>query len=103
MKMRQKSQTRQTGGDKAEVIHRREPWKTLEAVELGTLEWVDWFSNRRLMEPIGNGPPAEAEQRYYAMQNDQTLAAKFFTSSLRQSRGGSYHEGTKVLAKWYKP
>ena len=50
---------------KAEVIHRQEPWKSFEAVEYGTLEWVDWFNNRRLLDPIGNIPPAEAEQRYH--------------------------------------
>jgi transposase InsO family protein len=49
------------------VIHRRGPWRSFEAVEFATLEWVDWFNNRRLLEPIGNIPPAEAEQRYYAM------------------------------------
>jgi transposase InsO family protein len=52
---------------KAEVIHRRGPWRSFEAVEYATLEWVDWFNNRRLLEPIGNIPPAEAEERYYAM------------------------------------
>src|SRR5438128_1600194 len=51
---------------KAEVIHRRGPWRGFEAVELATLEWVDWFNNRRLLEPIGNVPPAEAEAAYYA-------------------------------------
>ena len=51
---------------KAEVIHRRGPWRGFEAVEFATLEWVDWFNNRRLLEPIGNIPPAEAEARYYA-------------------------------------
>ncbi|MET4331160.1 transposase InsO family protein, partial [Bradyrhizobium sp. i1.15.2] len=49
---------------KAEVIHRRGPWLSFEAVEFATLEWVDWFNNRRLLEPIGNIPPAEAEQRW---------------------------------------
>src|SRR5215208_3813719 len=49
---------------KAEVIHRRGPWRSFEAIEFATLEWVDWFNNRRLLEPIGNIPPAEAEQRY---------------------------------------
>jgi len=51
---------------KAEVIHRRGPWRSFEAVEFATLEWVDWFNHRRLMGPLGNIPPAEAEQRYYA-------------------------------------
>ena len=51
---------------KAEVIHRRGPWRSFEAVEFATLEWVDWFNHRRLLEPIGNIPPAEAEARYYA-------------------------------------
>ena len=46
---------------KAEVIHRRGPWRNFEAVEFATLEWVDWFNHRRLLEPIGNIPPAEAE------------------------------------------
>ena len=50
---------------KAELIHRRGPWRSFEAVEFATLEWVDWFNNRRLMGPIGNIPPAEAEHRYY--------------------------------------
>ncbi len=39
---------------KAEVIHRRGPWRSFEAVEYATLEWVDWFNHRRLLEPIGN-------------------------------------------------
>jgi putative transposase len=60
---------------KAEVIHRRGPWRSFEAVEFATLEWVDWFNHRRLMEPLGNIPPAEAEQRYYASQKQQALAA----------------------------
>lgn len=50
---------------KAEVIHRRGPWKTREAVELATLEWVAWFNHHRLLEPIANIPPAEAETNYY--------------------------------------
>ncbi len=50
---------------KAELIHRRAPWKTKEAVELATLEGVSWFNNHRLLEPIGYIPPAEAEANYY--------------------------------------
>ena len=50
---------------KAELIHRRAPWKTLEAVELATLEWVSWFNHDRLLAPIGYIPPAEAEANYY--------------------------------------
>jgi transposase InsO family protein len=60
---------------KAEVIHRRGPWRSFETVEFATLEWVDWFNHRRLLEPIGNIPPAEAEQRYYAMLDDVPMAA----------------------------
>ena len=60
---------------KAEVVHRRGPWRTFEAVEFATLEWVDWFNNRRLLEPIGFIPPAEAEERYFAMLNDPAMAA----------------------------
>jgi transposase InsO family protein len=60
---------------KAEVIHRRGPWRSMEAVEYATLEWVDWFNNRRLLEPIGNIPPAEAEAAYYAELEEQAIAA----------------------------
>ena len=57
---------------KTEVIRRRGSWRSLETVEFATLDWVDWFNNRRLFEPIGNIPPAEAEARYY--QQIETLA-----------------------------
>jgi transposase InsO family protein len=61
---------------KAEVIHRRGPWRSFEAVEFATLEWVDWFNNRRLLEPIGHIPPAEAEAQFYAAMADaQVMAA----------------------------
>jgi transposase InsO family protein len=60
---------------KAEVIHRRGPWRSFEAVEFATLEWVDWFNNRRLLEPIGNIPPAEAEAAYYAQLALTPIAA----------------------------
>ena len=60
---------------KAEVIHRRGPWRSFEAVEFAALEWVDWFNHRRLLEPIGNIPPAEAEARYYASLNQTAIAA----------------------------
>ncbi|WP_449232504.1 IS3 family transposase [Azospirillum doebereinerae] len=60
---------------KTEVIRRRGPWRTLEAVEFATLEWVDWFNHRRLLEPIGNIPPAEAEARYYAQAENVAMAA----------------------------
>ena len=60
---------------KAEVIHRRGPWRNFEAVEYATLEWVDWFYNRRLLEPIGNIPPAEAEANFYAALETEPMAA----------------------------
>lgn len=59
---------------KAEVIHRR-AWRNLEAVEMATLDWVDWFNNRRLLGPIGNIPPAEAEAAYYRQQSESAKAA----------------------------
>jgi len=55
---------------KAEVIHRLGPWKTADAVEWETLKWVDWFNNRRLLQPIGNIPPAEAEETFYEQRNE---------------------------------
>jgi putative transposase len=60
---------------KSEVIHQRGPWRSFETVEYATLEWVNWFNTRRLLEPIGNIPPAEAEARYYAQVEVQSLAA----------------------------
>ncbi len=60
---------------KAEVIHRLGAWRSFEAVEFATLEWVDWFNHRRLLEPIGNIPPAEAEARYYATLAEPAMAA----------------------------
>jgi putative transposase len=60
---------------KAEVIQRCGPWRSFEAVEFATLEWVDWFNNRRLLEPIGNIPPAQAEAQYYAMMDQLPMAA----------------------------
>jgi transposase InsO family protein len=51
---------------KAEVIRRKGPWRSVEAVEFATLAWVDWFNHRRLLEPIGYVPPAEYEASYYA-------------------------------------
>lgn len=60
---------------KAEVIHRRGPWRSFDAVEYATLEWVDWFNNRRLLEPIGNIPTAEAEASFYAAMERSDMAA----------------------------
>ena len=60
---------------KAELIHRRAPWKTCEAVELATLHWVHWFNHHRLMESLGYIPPAEAEANFYSQSVDQTLLA----------------------------
>jgi len=59
---------------KAEVIHRRSSWKTRESVEVATLEWVAWFNHRRLMGPLGDIPPAEAEANYYS--NGKTAVAE---------------------------
>ncbi|MCZ8235627.1 MAG: IS3 family transposase [Inhella sp.] len=56
---------------KAEVIHRRGTWKTKQAVELATLEWVAWFNHHRLMEPLGYLPPAEFEANYHRQRAGQ--------------------------------
>ncbi len=60
---------------KTEVIHRRGPWRSFEAVEFATLEWVDWYNNRRLLGSIGSIPPAEAEAAYYAQLEVTPMAA----------------------------
>ena len=61
---------------KTEIIHRCGPWKTREAVELATLEWVSWFNNHRLLEPIGYIPPAEAEAHYWHHQGQANATTK---------------------------
>lgn len=65
----------EAGDCQRQMIHRPGPWRSMEAVELTILEWVDWINNRRLMGPIGNIPPAEAEERYYAKQQILAVAA----------------------------
>jgi putative transposase len=60
---------------KAELIHRRGPWKTREAVELAALEWVTWFNHHRLLESIGYIPPAEAEANYCRAVREQAMSA----------------------------
>lgn len=60
---------------KAELIHRRGPWKTMESVELATLQWVSWFNHQRLLEPLGYIPPAEAETNYYRQLESQVAMA----------------------------
>ncbi len=60
---------------KAEVIHRQGPWKDRASIEYATLEWVDWFNHRRLLEPIGNVPLAELEAAYYRQQEESAKAA----------------------------
>jgi putative transposase len=60
---------------KAELIHRKAPWKTRESVELRTLEWVHWFNHQRLLEPIGYIPPAEAEANYWRRLSNKPESA----------------------------
>jgi transposase InsO family protein len=60
---------------KTEVIHKNGPWKGVDDVEFATLEWVDWFNNRRILEPIGNIPPAELEMNYYRIANESAMVA----------------------------
>jgi len=60
---------------KTEVIRRRGPWRNIDAVEYATLEWVDWFNRRRLLEPLGYVPPVEFEAAYYRSQENPAMAA----------------------------
>jgi putative transposase len=60
---------------KTEVIWKRGPWRNVEDVEFATLEWVHWFNHRRLLEPIGNVPPAELESSYYHSTSQLPMAA----------------------------
>jgi putative transposase len=67
---------------KTELIRRRGPWKGIDDVEYATLEWVDWFNHRRLLEPIGNIPPAELEAAYHQGE-DPSRASGLKQPSLR--------------------
>ena len=60
---------------KTELIHRQAPWRTLDAVEYETFKWVSWFNQQRLLEPIGDLPPAEYEQAYYAQLEGSAMVA----------------------------
>ena len=62
---------------KTEIIRnpKRGPWKTIDDVEYATLEWVEWFNNRRLLESIGNIPPMEYEKQYYDNIEGSAMAA----------------------------
>ena len=60
---------------KTEVIRQQGPWRNIENVEFATLSWVDWFNHRRLLEPIGNVPPAELEAAYYEQLEGSAMAA----------------------------
>jgi transposase InsO family protein len=71
---------------KTELIRWRGPWKWIDDVEFATLEWVDWFNHRRLLEPIGDVPPAEFETAYYrkeTLNEDHEKDAGLILSSLR--------------------
>jgi hypothetical protein len=75
----------------------------LEAVEYATLEWVDWFNNRRLLEPIGHVPPAEAEAAYYAaLEKPAALAAWLKPTSLREIRHSSQAAAHSAALKAFR-
>ena len=68
---------------KTEVIRRGGPWRSIEDVELATLEWVWWFNDHRLLEPIGYVPPVEHEEAYYRRQENQADVAARKSGALR--------------------
>ena len=68
---------------KTELIRKRSPWKGLEDVELGTLEWVWWFNHRRLLEPIGDIPPVEYEEAHYRRENAPKALTTLNSGALR--------------------
>ena len=72
---------------KTEVIRRRGPWRGLDGVEYATLEWVHWFNNERLLEPLGYLPPSEHEMNYYREQKPSPERARLNSTSLRDSPG----------------
>ena len=63
------------GLSKTELVHRQGPWRNMQDLEMATLGWIDWFNNRRLLGPIGNIPPAEAEQNFFAQRDVLDMVA----------------------------
>ena len=81
---------------KTEVIRHRGPWRNIEEVEFATLERVDWFSNRRLLEPIGNISPVEFEIAYY--QQIEESADTAYSNQIVSGKAGAIHfRGTIFL------
>ena len=74
---------------KTEVIRREGPWKGLDDMEFATLDWVAWFNEKRLMEPIGAIPPAKFEQMYYRKRQSRFVEPELNQYCLRKTRGGS--------------
>ena len=82
---------------KTELIRRRGPWRSLEAVEFATLEWVDWFNNRRLLEPIGNVPSSRSAMcrlprpRNATMPNSSRLHWRRNSNQIASGKPGAVH------------
>lgn len=81
---------------KTEVIQRKGPWRYLEAVEFATLDWVDWFNTRRLLEPIGYVPPAEYEAQYYAAIRRQPRGEDASAAVMRSDADAPHRSGSRV-------
>ena len=77
------------GSCKAKIIHERGPWRNFQAVEMAALEWMDWFNNRRLLEPIGNISTAGEEAACYANLAVSATVGRLKQSSLRETRSDS--------------
>ncbi len=84
---------------KTEIIYRRGPWRSVEDVEFATLEWVWWFNDHRLLEPIGYVPPVEYEEASYRRLETQAEPATLNPTGLRRTRGGSPGVASGPLAK----
>ena len=80
---------------KEELIHRRGPWRTREAVELATLEWVAWFNHVRLLEPIGYIPPAEAEANYYRQLAVSDRINGLHLNQMASTKPGAVHSAAE--------
>jgi putative transposase len=64
---------------KTELVRKHGPWKTIDELEIATLEWVDWYNHRRLHSSIGDIPPAEYENNYYTNNEPDTVAEMLTT------------------------
>jgi putative transposase len=66
---------------KTALVCQRGPCRGLGDVELDTLEWVDWFNQRRLHAELDTASPAEVEADHYHVEAPALPAVSQYSES----------------------